>query len=308
MKVKLHLKAASDGFWPNLFLSLIFVGGLLWALMKVTTRFNLVGQVVLDKAIRFTDALEGLGLEHDWEQFHFVRHYGLPVYIAAKPLPASEASAVKASFYPYIQTLLASPTSLDEYKGSKRLCLKSADLDEALNKLRAATSPPKAEAATQTPPDLQARLSDLEVCNKILQNQLVEAGTKVKELEAANETRKSELQGYALREAKDDKAQKRLMLYSLGLAPIFHKITDKKPDRRDLTKTVLADLFKISVESSPALKSLLLGLGEKEPARLPDNFCDLFWENLKILELTSPGGPPPTGNLTRLKKKIFESG
>jgi len=130
-KVKLELKAASNGFWPNLFLSLVFVGGVLWALMKVTTRFNLVGQNVLDKALRFTDALEGLGLKHDWEQFHFVRHYDLPVYIAAKPLLTPEISTVKASLYPYIPTLLASPSSLDEYKGSKRLCLRAVDLDEA---------------------------------------------------------------------------------------------------------------------------------------------------------------------------------
>jgi len=262
-----------------------------------------------DKAIRFTDALEGLGLRHDWEQFHFVRQYDLPVYIAAKPLLTAETSTVKASFYPYIQTLLASPSSLDEYKGSKRLCLKAAELDEALNKLRAESPPPEAEAgdANPTPSDRQDRVADLEVRNKALQNQLFEVTAKVKELEMVTETQKNELQGYTLREGKDDKAQKRLMLYSLGLAPIFHKLTAEKPDRRDLTKLALADLYKISVDGSPALKSLLVGLGETEPTKLPDNFCDLLWENLKTLDLTSPGGPPPTGNMARLKKIIFES-
>jgi len=309
-KVKLLLKAASDGFWPNLFMSLVFVGGLLWALVKITTRFNLVGQVVLDKALRFTDALEDLGLKHDWEQFHFVRHYGLPVYIAARPLLNPEASAIKASLYPYIQTLLASPSSLDEYKGSKRLCLKAADLDEALNQLRSAPSEPEPETQATAPPlrDLQARVADLEMRNKILQNQLVEAGTKIKELESVNEARKNELQGYVLREGKDDKVQKRLMLYSLALAPIFHKLAAQKFDRRDLTKPAVAALFKISVDNSPALKSLLTGLGETEPTDLPDNFCDLLWENLKTLDLTSPGGSPPTGNLARLKKIVFGSG
>jgi hypothetical protein len=310
LKVKLLLKAASDGFWPHLFMSLVFTGGLLWALVKITTRFNLVGQIVLDKALRFTDAMENLGLKHDWEQFHFVRHYDLPVYIAAKPLLAAESSAVKASFYPYIQTLLASPSSLDEYKGSKRLCLKAADLDEALNKLQATTCLPEPETQAAAPPlrDIQTRVADLEMRNKVLQNQLVESGAKIKELESVNESCKSELQGYALREGKDDKAQKRLMLYSLALAPIFHKLVAKKPDRRDLTKPALAALFKISVEGRPTLKSLLVGLGEAEPTDLPDNFCDLLWENLKTLDLTSLGGPPPTGNLARLKKIVFDSG
>jgi hypothetical protein len=145
------------------------------------------------------------------------------------------------------------------------------------------------------------------VRNKALQKQLFEEAEKVKELEVVKEAQKNELQGYTLREGKDDKAQKRLMLYSLGLAPIFHKLTAQKPDRRDLTKLALADLYKTSVEGSPALKSLLVGLGETEPTKLPDNFCDLLWENLKTLDLTSPGGPPPTGNMARLKKIIFES-
>ena len=309
-EVKRLLKTASDGFWMYLFLCCIALVAILLGLMKVTTSLNLVGHIVLDKALRFTDALEGLGLKHDWEQFYFARNYDLPVYIAAKPLLTAEATAVKASFYPYIQTLLASPSSLDEYKGSKRLCLKAADLDEALNRFRAETSAPgpETEAATLTPSDLQARLADLEVRNKILQNQLVEVGTKVKELEAANAALKNELQGYALRAGKDERAQKRRMLYILGLAPIFHKLTAGKHDRRDLTKTVLPDLFKTSVENNPALRSLLEGLGEKNPTDLPDNFCDLLWENLKTLDLTNPGGPPPAGNLTRLKKIIFESG
>jgi hypothetical protein len=310
LKVKRLLKEASDGFWPTLFMSLIFVGGMLWVMLKVSTRINLVGRIVLDKALRFTDAMEGLGLKHDWEQFHFVKHYDLPVYIAAKPLLTAEAYSVQASFYPYTNTLLTSPSSLDEFKGNKRLCLKAADLDVALNKLQAETSPtePETEASTSTSSNLQARLADLEVRNKILQNQLIEDGTKIKELEAANEALKSELQGHALREGKYDKAQKRLMLYSLGLAPIFHKLTAKKHDRRDLTKPALAALFKTSVDSDPALKSLLVGLGDKNPTDLPDNLCDLLWENLKILDLTNPGGPPPTGYLARLKKIIFESG
>ena len=309
-EIKRLIEAASGGGWPQLFMSIAFLGWLLWTLLKVSTRLDLVGRIVLDKALRFTDALEGLGLRHDWEQFHFVRQYDIPVYIAVKPLLNAEAFSVKASFYPYIQTRLASPSSLDEYKGSKRLCLKAADLTDALNKLRMENSPaePATEAATPTLSNLQARLADLEIRNKILQNQLVETGTRIKELEAANEALKNEIHGHTMRGGKNEKAQKRLMLYSLGLAPIFHKLTDKKHDRQDLTKPALVNLFKTSVDSTPALKSLLAGLGEKNPTDLPENIGDLLWENLKILDLTSPGGSPPTGYLARLKKIIFDAG
>lgn len=310
MEIKRLLMAASDGFLPVLVFGLFFACGSLWALLKFSTRLDLVGRIVLDKALRFTDALEGLGLRHDWEQFHFVRHYDIPVYIANKPLLTAEAYSVKASFYPYIKGLLVSPSSLDAYKGSKRICLKAADLAEALNKLRLENSPaePETEAATPTLSNLQARLADLEIRNKILQNQLVETGTRIKELEVTNETLKNELHGHTLRDGKNEKAQKRLMLYSLGLAPIFHKLTATKYDRRDLTKPALMNLFKTSVDSTPALKSLLVGLGEKNPTDLPENIGDLLWENLKILDLTSPGGSPPTGYMARLKKIIFESG
>ncbi|MCL2102403.1 MAG: hypothetical protein FWH22_11900 [Fibromonadales bacterium] len=163
-----------------------------------------------------------------------------------------------------------------------------------------------------TPPqeaaeDLQAQVNDLQTTSKTLQKQLVILEDTNKELQRNYEAVKSDLKCQQMRESKEEKNQKKLMLYSLGLSPIFHKLVEKKPDRRDLTKPALADLFKISVDSSPALKSLLLGLGETNTAKLPDNVCDIFWENLKILELTSPGGMPPTGNLPRLKKIIFES-
>jgi hypothetical protein len=50
LKVKRLLKEASDGLWPALFMGLIFVVGALWGLLKVSTRLNLVGRIVLDKA------------------------------------------------------------------------------------------------------------------------------------------------------------------------------------------------------------------------------------------------------------------
>ena len=307
-QVKAELAAAGGGFGPQLFLIIMFVAAVGWGLLKLSTRLNLVGPVALGKALRFTDAMERLGLVHEWEQLQFVRHYRIPLYIAAQPLLSDEAENIKASLYPFVRTLLASTDFMAAEKGRKRLCLKAEDLEAALAKVgqRSVQSTDPQEEAPASLRDLQAQVANLEMEKKVLQNQFIETNTRIKELEKLNRGLKGELNNNARQEGKDDKAQKRLFLYTLGLAPVFQGIIIHKPDRRDVTRSAFGSLFKTSLNADAVLKSLLLGIGEDLPDKLPDYICDLAWDFLKGLELTNPSGPAPTGNVARLKRLVFD--
>lgn len=64
--VKAKLAATSVGFGLQLFWIIFFIVVSGWGLLKLSTRLNLVGRVTLNKAIRFSDAMERLGLIHEW--------------------------------------------------------------------------------------------------------------------------------------------------------------------------------------------------------------------------------------------------
>lgn len=74
-----------------------------------------------------------------------------------------------------------------------------------------------------------------------------------------------------------------------------------------MTRAAFTSLFKVNINNDAVLKALLLGIGEREPEKLPDYICDLVWDFLKGLDLTNLSGPAPTGNLNRLKKMVFET-
>jgi hypothetical protein len=307
-EIKRHLARFSGWFGFQLFSGIMFMALVGWFVMKLSTRLNLVGEVTLGKALRFTDAMERLGLIHELEQLHFVRHYKIPLYIAANPLLNDEVEAVKARLYPFVRTLLASTDFMAAEKGRKRLCVKAEDLEAALAQIGhpgplSATDPVEETPASLR--ELQAQVANLEMEKKVLQSQFVEAAAKVQELEDTNSKLKAGLGNQARQEGKGDKAQKRLFLCALGLSPIFRAIVANKPDRRDVTREAVCSLFKINVNNDPVLKSLLLGIGESKPDELPDNISNLAWGFLKGLDLTNPSGPAPTGNLARLKKLIF---
>lgn len=306
--IKRHLTTFNWGFGLLLFFSIVFMGIVGVFIVRLSTRLNLVGAVTLDKALRFIDAMERLGLIHEWEQLQFVRHYKIPLYIAASPLLTDEAEAVKASVYPFVRTLLASTDFMAAEKGRKRLCLRAEDLEAALAQIGQGSvqSTTPLEEASPSLRDLQAQVANLEMEKKVLQNQFVESNSRIRELEDLNRDLKSEINIHARKDGKDDKAQKRLFLYTLGLAPVFQGIVVHKPDRRDVTRSAFGSLFKTSLNDDAVLKSLLLGLGESEPDKLPDYISDLAWDYLKSLDLTNPSGPAPTGNLARLKKLIFD--
>ena len=227
VQINRHLASLSMGFGLLLFWCIVFMALVGWFIMKLTTRLNLVGSVTLDRALRFTDAMERLGLVHEWEQLHFVRHYKIPLYIAASPILAAEAQAVKASLYPFVKTRLASTDFIAAEKGRKRLCLKAEDLEAALAQISQGpiSSTDPAEEMPAGLREIQARVARLEMEKKILQSQFVEATSRVKELETHNNELKGSIKVQARQEGKDDKAQKRLLLYTLGLAPVFQAIT-----------------------------------------------------------------------------------
>jgi len=307
-QVKAKLVADGGGFGPQLILIIMFLAIVGWGMLKLSTRLNLVGAVTLDKALRFTDTMERLGLVYEWEQLQFVRHYKIPLYIAAQPLLSDEGENVKVSLYPFVRTLLASTDFMAAEKGRKRLCLKAEDLEAALTQIGQGSvqSTDPQEEAPASLRDLQAQVANLEMEKKVLQNQFVESNARIKELEDHNRDLKGELSVHARKDGKDDKAQKRLFLYTLGLTPVFQGIVLHKPDRRDVTRSAFGSLFKISLNDDAVVKSLLLGIGEDPPDKLPDYICDLAWEFLKGLDLTNSSGPAPTGNMTRLKRLIFE--
>ncbi|MDR1657368.1 MAG: hypothetical protein LBT47_07415 [Deltaproteobacteria bacterium] len=64
-QVKAKLAAAGSGFGTQLFLIILFMAATGWGLLKLSTRFHLVGSVTLTKALRFTDAMDRLGLVHE---------------------------------------------------------------------------------------------------------------------------------------------------------------------------------------------------------------------------------------------------
>ncbi len=278
-----------------------------WFVVKLSTRFNLVGAVSLAKALRFADAMERLGLIHEWEQLQFVRHYKIPLYIAVKPLLNAEAVDIKARLYPFVQTLLASTDLMAAEKGRKTLCVKAEDLEAALVQIsRTVVQPPDNQGENvSTLRELQAQVATLEMEKKVLQNQYVESGERIKELESLNRKTKSALDNHARQDGKDVKAQQRVFLYAVALAPLFRGILAHKPDRRDVTRSAFSTLYKSSINEEAMLKSLLLGIGEDSPDKLPDFISDLTWEFLKSLDLTNSSGPAPSGNVGRLKKMLL---
>ncbi|GHV56209.1 hypothetical protein FACS189460_0580 [Deltaproteobacteria bacterium] len=292
-----------------------------WAivLLGIACFFNrclwigLTKSMILNEVVELKWFFEQIGLtEGKW--IEFIRQNGLKVFIADQPLPGHVAVQAQATHFFFIAHFVFGYNKNRFWSAValKQTCLRQEQAAAFLPKNQEEEGQgiglETVEGLKTQMGHLQQRLVELGKLNKALQDQLTDNGNRTKELEEENESQKKEIQGFALREGKDDKAQKKLMLYTLGLAPIFHQMVARKPDRRDVTKTALADLFKTVMTGQPDLRRLLAALGEKTPLELPDYAGDLLWENLKTLALTNPGGPPPVGNLARLKKIIFAPG
>ena len=97
--VKRTIYAQTKDFGVSLIVP-IFAGILfLFLLVRVSTWLNITKSVTLDKAVRFGDAMERLGLLKEADQVNFIRSHKLPLYIANAPLASAEEEKVGAKPY-----------------------------------------------------------------------------------------------------------------------------------------------------------------------------------------------------------------
>ena len=302
------LPMADRIFIPTQVMSWVFVAiGLFWFFERCLW-IGATKSITLDEAIGIEWFFQQLALTKE-KWVDFIRKNDLNVFIAEKSLPTYTATTVKATHFFFLHYFLFDYNKHRFWSSValQKVCLRQEQVAIFLPEPDYQT--PEANQA-ETVENLKTKVSDVSdllALNKSLQDQLLASENKNKELKTSYETIQSDLKGYQMRDGKEEKKQTRLMLYTLGLAPIFHKLVEKKPDRQDVTSSAVEELFKTVINDSPTLKTLLTSFGEN-PEILPPYVFNGFWEILKSLDITNTGGPSPTHNLKRLKKKIFESG
>ena len=94
------------------------------AVLRFSTRANLVWSVTLPKALEFSSALRKLGVLDLKEQMDFARKHKLSVFIADTPILGDEQENVRAGVYPFVRNnLLVSEGSFSTNIGKRTLCL-----------------------------------------------------------------------------------------------------------------------------------------------------------------------------------------
>ena len=275
-------------------------------LVKASTRLNFVRPVILDKAVRFSNAMERLGLLRESEQSFFLRSNKLPLYIAEQPLTLSEEENVMARPYVFAHNLLSSQEFIHSQSGQRRLCVKADELQAAIDALYTSLKLDTAPNDAETVKSLQKRIMELETERRATNGQLVDNEHKIKELEAKNKELANVGKGEELREGKKKKNEQELALYAMIFAPVYRKISEGNHDSKDFTRAAFEKFFANELQVSGKLHAQLKHVTKRENFnRLPSNVFDAIWNNLKDFDLVNAGGAAPSGSLERLERLFY---
>ena len=310
--VKRDILEQSSGFGITLIALALANVIALFLILKASTYFNIVAPVTLDKAVRYIDAMERLGLLQEREQRQFIGSFRIPLYVAEAPLTMAEEEGIRARLYVFAHNPLSSKRFLDEHKGQRRLCFKLDDLNAALDKVKATLGVRLSPEDEDSVDALKKRLAEaeknrvaLENEKKALNNRTLDLVSQNKQLSKENEDLKDLKQGQVMRSAKKDRAEQELFLYSITLSPIYQRLVEGKHDPRDLTRSALNDLFATLIKKQPTTQETFFLITQTRPTRLPENICDAIWNTLKAFDLVNTGGAAPAGNQGRLMEIVF---
>ncbi len=205
-------------------------------LVSASTRFNIVRPIVLERAVRFGDAMERLGLLREAEQASFLRSYKLPLYIANHPLLTEEEENVQAKPYAFAYNLFSSQGFLDALVGRRQLCIDAGEFQAAVDALYASLkleNEPNDDA--ETVKTLQKKVMEMEQERRAANRQLVENSSEITELKAENKKLANIGKGEEMREGKKKKSEQELALYATIFAPAYRKLSEGKHDAKEIS-------------------------------------------------------------------------
>lgn len=279
---------------------------IMFLIVSASTRFNIIRPVVLEKAVRFGDAMERLGLMRESEQMNFIRSYKLSLYIAEQPLLSEEEDNVRAKPYVFAYHLFSSKGFLDAQAGRRQLCVDAGELQTAIDALYASLKLDNDPDDAETVKSLQKKLLEMEQERRAANRQLIENSNEIKELRAENKKIVSTGKGEEMREGKKRKSEQELALYAMVFAPAYRKLSGGKHDPKDFTRAALEKFFANELQASGPLHEQLKRVGGKQIFnRLPSNVMDAIWNNLKEFDLVNPGGAAPSGSMERLEEQFY---
>lgn len=274
--------------------------------VKASTRFNFIRSVTLDKAVRFGEAMERLGLVSEPEQALFVRSHQLPLYIADHPLLSEEAENIQAKPYVFAHNILSSKEFVNAKVGQRQLCVKADELQSAIDTLYASLKLDNEPDDAETVKALQKKVMELEQEKRAVSRQLVDNSSEISELKAINKKLASESKGEEMREGKKKKSEQELALHAIIFAPVYRKLAENRHDPKDFTRAAMEDFFGRELSASPRLfEQWKQVTGKKVFNKLPANILDAIWNNLKDFGHVNAGGAAPSGSMERLTEQFY---
>lgn len=281
---------------------------IMFLVVSASTRFNIIRSVTLEKAIRFGNAMEQLGLMRESEQINFIRSYKLPLYIAKQPLLTEEEKGVEAKPYVFAYNLFSSKGFLDAQSGRRQLCVDANELQAATDALYASLKLEDEPDDAETMKALQKKVVELEQERRAANRQLVENSSEINELKAENKKLANSGKGEEMREGKKKKSEQELALYAMIFAPAYRKLAEGKHESKDFTRAAFEKFFANELQASGRLHEQLKNVSGKEVLnKLPSNVFDAIWNNLKDFGLVNVGGAAPSGSLERLEQQFYPS-
>lgn len=270
-------------------------------------QINFAGQIKLNKAIRFPDAMERLGLLTEPEQSFFLRFQKIPLYIAVDPMTTPEGDSVSATPYVFANTILASDKYLNEHKGQRRLCINMDDFESARTHFYDSLGLNDDKAGDQgTIDSLRRKVMELEQEKRAISGKLVDYSGQITALEEDNTRISKELQAGKMRAGKSEKSERLLSLYSMVFAPMYQKLARKNHDPKDFTREALNDFMCRELDANQILHDQLKIITKLESCnKAPTNVLDAIWGNLREFGLVSLGGAAPGGAKERLRRLFY---
>lgn len=305
-EVKRRIYNETSNFGVKIISSIFASAFIMYLVVRASTWLNYVRPVTLDKAVRFGDAMERLGLLREPEQAVFVRNHRLPLYIAEHPLLSEEVENIRARPYVFAHNLLSSKEFIDVKSGRRQLCIKADELQAAIDSLYASLKLDNQPDDVEAVKALQKRVMELEQERRAANRQLVENSSEINELKAENKKLANVGKGEEMREGKKKRSEQELALYTMIFAPAYRKLSEGKHEPKDFTRAAFEKFFDNELQTSGKLHEQLKRVTGKEVFnRLPSNVFDAIWNNLKDFDLVNAGGAAPSGSLERLEQQFY---
>jgi hypothetical protein len=259
------------------------------AVLKFSTRANLVWSVTLPNALEFSSSLRKLGVLDLKEQMNFARKHKLSVFIADTPILGDEQENVRARVYPFVRNnLLVSETSFSSNIGKRTLCLDADAFGHLVEQNAKRFSLEESVALVEKEEEirsLKGSLASLIEDKAQLESQKAELENSILDMKNRVQTQP----------AQEESRVERLRIERLQWAafiPVMDRLMRNAPEGKKFTTRELEEAFAAEWEARPDLRERMQQLSGSAETKPSETLLAAVKAEFKDAGLFSSGGRP----------------